>query len=118
MNRTTNSGIWSRWAMALAVGVATAALASGCGIRPTAVPVDAGAPASRTACPSPVHPPAAMATPSPAVTYPANGASRTPAPQPTGAPSPMAAAPSPSSPFNAQPTPTPTPGTGGNLSCP
>ncbi|AXI77901.1 hypothetical protein [Peterkaempfera bronchialis] len=29
------------------------AAAAGCGIRPTSVPVDAGAPASRTACPPP-----------------------------------------------------------------
>ncbi|MET9617680.1 hypothetical protein [Kitasatospora indigofera] len=40
------------------------ALATGCGIRPTAVPVDAGGPASRTACPSPVQVPTAPATPS------------------------------------------------------
>ncbi|KQV18363.1 MULTISPECIES: hypothetical protein [unclassified Kitasatospora] len=39
--------------------------AAGCGIRPTAVPVDAGAPASRTACPTPVRvPEAAEPTPS------------------------------------------------------
>ncbi|GAA1073673.1 hypothetical protein GCM10009665_79350 [Kitasatospora nipponensis] len=38
--------------------------AVGCGIRPTAVPVDAGAPASRTACPTPVRvPEAAEPTP-------------------------------------------------------
>lgn len=51
-----------RWATALGAVALTGALATGCGIRPTAVPVDAGAPASRTACPSPVHPPAVPAT--------------------------------------------------------
>ncbi|MFJ8432606.1 hypothetical protein ACIQ9P_15050 [Kitasatospora sp. NPDC094019] len=41
-----------------------AALATGCGIRPTAVPVDAGAPASRTACPTVARIPTAPSTPS------------------------------------------------------
>ncbi|MFH8382716.1 hypothetical protein ACH4E7_17460 [Kitasatospora sp. NPDC018058] len=62
------------------------ALASGCGIRPTAVPVDAGAPASRTACPTAPHIPTALATPSgPApVSTPARAkASAGPSPSPT-----------------------------------
>ncbi|MFD8084829.1 hypothetical protein ACFV4F_24380 [Kitasatospora sp. NPDC059722] len=46
------------------------ALASGCGIRPTAVPVDAGAPASRTACPTAPHIPTAPATPTPVAPSP------------------------------------------------
>ncbi|MEU1419426.1 hypothetical protein [Kitasatospora sp. NPDC005751] len=45
--------------------VALAALAAGCGIRPTAVPVDAGAPASRTACPTAPQIPTVPAAPSP-----------------------------------------------------
>ncbi|GAB7182698.1 hypothetical protein ATKI12_2529 [Kitasatospora sp. Ki12] len=64
------------------------ALASGCGIRPTAVPVDAGAPASRTACPTTPHIPTALVTPpgpAPLVT-PARGAVKgtaSPSPSPT-----------------------------------
>ncbi|MFC5646715.1 hypothetical protein [Kitasatospora cinereorecta] len=50
--------------------VAQLALA-GCGIRPTAVPVDAGAPASRTACPSPVQVPNAPSSPRRAAPAPA-----------------------------------------------
>ncbi|MFI9269167.1 hypothetical protein ACIGXM_00360 [Kitasatospora sp. NPDC052896] len=50
------------WAAALLVAALTAGLATGCGIRPTAVPVDAGSPAVRTACPSP----GALGTPTPA----------------------------------------------------
>ncbi|MFF7633821.1 hypothetical protein ACFZB9_11805 [Kitasatospora sp. NPDC008050] len=57
MNEATNSSGAGRWVLALGVGAVTVALASGCGIRPTAIPVDAGRPAVRTACPSPVHPP-------------------------------------------------------------
>ncbi|MFD8753521.1 hypothetical protein ACFV0O_21470 [Kitasatospora sp. NPDC059577] len=85
------------------------ALASGCGIRPTAVPVDAGAPASRTACPTAPRVPTALATPpgpAPAVT-PARGAAK-------GAvsPSPSPAAVTPGSPppdnvFSAVPTASP-----------
>ncbi|MGW3038758.1 hypothetical protein ACWC9T_01680 [Kitasatospora sp. NPDC001159] len=63
------------------------ALASGCGIRPTAVPVDAGAPASRTACPTAPHVPTALATPSGPASTPARGAaakaSASPSPSPT-----------------------------------
>ncbi|WP_157855207.1 hypothetical protein [Kitasatospora purpeofusca] len=44
--------------------VGLAVLAAGCGIRPTAVPVDAGAPASRTACPTVARIPTAPSTPS------------------------------------------------------
>ncbi|MFI2612303.1 hypothetical protein [Kitasatospora sp. NPDC018619] len=64
-----------------------AALAAGCGIRPTAVPVDAGAPASRTACPTSPHIPTALATPpGPAPTVsPSRGgkAAASPSPSPT-----------------------------------
>ncbi len=52
--------------MLLAALVAT--VATGCGIRPTAVPVDAGRPASRTACPSPVQVPGAVVTPTATLT--------------------------------------------------
>ncbi|MFD8593642.1 hypothetical protein ACFV1L_01405 [Kitasatospora sp. NPDC059646] len=52
-------------------------LLAGCGIRPTAVPVDAGAPASRTACPTSVLMPVAPAASVPAAATPA----------PTGRPS-------------------------------
>ncbi|MED7952221.1 hypothetical protein [Streptomyces sp. BE303] len=48
-----------------------AVLAAGCGIRPTAVPVDAGAPASRTACPTVAQIPTAPGTPSSAAVPPA-----------------------------------------------
>ncbi|MEV6974349.1 hypothetical protein [Kitasatospora sp. NPDC093806] len=51
------------FAAAALLGVAV--LATGCGIRPTAVPVDAGAPASRTACPTVARIPTAPSTPSP-----------------------------------------------------
>ncbi|MFJ5921945.1 hypothetical protein ACIQF6_04955 [Kitasatospora sp. NPDC092948] len=66
-----------------------AVLLTGCGIRPTAVPVDAGAPASRTACPTPMLMPIAptpTASPSaaPAAT-PAAGAKA--GPTPSGSPS-------------------------------
>lgn len=50
-------------ALVLLAGAVT--LLSGCGIRPTEVPVDAGAPASRTACPTAPAVPAAPASPSP-----------------------------------------------------
>ncbi|MER8184088.1 hypothetical protein [Kitasatospora sp. NPDC094015] len=77
---------------------------AGCGIRPTAVPVDAGAPASRTACPTVPRVPSAPSVPSP--------------PAVTAAPGPRTARPSPSvtpgagaSPsaglFSASPTPVP-----------
>ncbi|MFC5662855.1 hypothetical protein ACFP3U_07640 [Kitasatospora misakiensis] len=53
-----------------------AVLVTGCGIRPTAVPVDAGAPASRTACPTVARIPTAPSTPSAAA--PAGGAGGVP----------------------------------------
>ncbi|MFJ5118503.1 hypothetical protein [Kitasatospora sp. NPDC088548] len=79
----------SRPALRRAVGVLfLAALAVGCGIRPTAVPVDAGAPASRTACPTTPHIPTALATPSPAgptVVPPRTAAKPGVSPSPTSA---------------------------------
>ncbi|MFJ8044694.1 hypothetical protein ACIRBX_29740 [Kitasatospora sp. NPDC096147] len=82
-----------------ALALALAGL-TGCGIRPTAVPVDAGAPAGRTACPSPVRiPEAPVSTPS--VTAPGS---------PT-APAAKAPAISPAPFFSASPTPVPTPAT-------
>ncbi|WP_051653090.1 hypothetical protein [Kitasatospora cheerisanensis] len=77
-------------------------LLTGCGIRPTAVPVDAGAPASRTACPAsvlmPVAPAAATSVPvaTPAPTgRPSAGPSASPAAAAavTAVPSPTASAP-------------------------
>jgi hypothetical protein len=94
--------------LALAVGgaAAVAVLAGGCGIRPTAIPVDAGAPASRSACPSPLRPPAVVPSAS-------AGTLRGMA---HGTPS---AVPSPSSPsgsvFSALPSPSPSPS--GTLHC-
>ncbi|MFJ3791882.1 hypothetical protein [Kitasatospora sp. NPDC090091] len=85
------------------------ALATGCGIRPTAVPVDAGAPASRTACPTVVLVPTAPATPSAA----------TPASAPTvqGAPPAKAgASPSPSAVASAAPSAAPSAAASGTLS--
>lgn len=69
----------------LAAALLLSACAVGCGIRPTAVPVDAGAPASRTACPSPVQVPSAvpaapLPTTSPAVSAPGNAFSAAPSP--------------------------------------
>ncbi|GAA1224105.1 hypothetical protein GCM10009665_12950 [Kitasatospora nipponensis] len=78
-------GRYRRWAAALGVAALTSALATGCGIRPTAIPVDAGAPASRTACSSPVHPPAAPTTPAPTV---AKGATRSASAAPSVSPAP------------------------------
>jgi hypothetical protein len=46
VNRGARHGRWTAAVLLLC------AAAVGCGIRPTSVPVDAGAPASRTACPS------------------------------------------------------------------
>ncbi|MFE9422232.1 hypothetical protein ACFYNO_04615 [Kitasatospora sp. NPDC006697] len=90
-------------AAALLGTAAVALLAAGCGIRPTAIPVDAGAPASRTSCPSPLRPPAAPATPS---AVPQHGTARpfSPGPAVTAAPSLPAG-----SLFSALPSPTPTP---------
>ncbi|MEV7601443.1 hypothetical protein AB0O91_29165 [Kitasatospora sp. NPDC089797] len=86
------------------------ALATGCGIRPTAVPVDAGAPASRTACPTAPHIPTALPTPpvpaAPAVT-PARGAAR-PSAAPSPTPSPVGpGSPPPNNAFSALPTASP-----------
>ncbi|MFF8771686.1 hypothetical protein [Kitasatospora sp. NPDC015120] len=61
-----NRGRGPRRPLAAAALLGLAALAAGCGIRPTAVPVDAGAPASRTACPTVARIPTAPSTPSPA----------------------------------------------------
>ncbi|MGF1427414.1 hypothetical protein [Kitasatospora sp. LaBMicrA B282] len=103
MNHATTSAGWMRWALALMVGLLTAALASGCGIRPTAVPVDAGAPASRTACPSPVHPPAAPSN----TANPAGGVGSPGRPGAT--PSPVLGSGTPGSPFSALPSPVASP---------
>ncbi|MFB7911178.1 hypothetical protein ACFXPX_25810 [Kitasatospora sp. NPDC059146] len=83
------------------------ALASGCGIRPTAVPVDAGAPASRTACPSAPHIPTALATPTPpapAVTPSRGAAKASPSPSPTPV---VPGSPPPDNVFGAVPTAAP-----------
>ncbi|MGY0461965.1 hypothetical protein ACW14Y_17175 [Kitasatospora sp. cg17-2] len=77
---------------AAAALVGLAVLAAGCGIRPTAVPVDAGAPASRTACPTVARIPTAPATPSGAVGGPPQAAAAHGTPTPTA---PTAAAPVP-----------------------
>ncbi|MFC9325460.1 hypothetical protein [Kitasatospora sp. NPDC057015] len=123
-------------AAAAVAGALLAVLATGCGIRPTAVPVDAGRPASRTACPSPVQVPTAAATPTadpsaqraPAATSPTprpsssaraaagNGASpsaaRTPAAAPTAvAPGPAVTSVPADGVFSALPSPS-TGGTG------
>ncbi|GAA2130772.1 hypothetical protein GCM10009760_03730 [Kitasatospora kazusensis] len=83
-----------------AVGIIALAALSGCGIRPTAVPVDAGAPASRTACPSPVRVPEAADTS--ATPKPSGSVTPTPGtvPSVTSAPSQV-----PKSVFSAVPTP-------------
>ncbi|MER5862687.1 hypothetical protein [Kitasatospora sp. NPDC002040] len=69
----------------LATALLGAALSSaaGCGIRPTAVPVDAGAPASRTACPTPVRVPQAA---EPTTAEPGPDASGLPTPAPSALP--------------------------------
>ncbi|MFJ9441486.1 hypothetical protein ACIRRH_06385 [Kitasatospora sp. NPDC101235] len=82
------------------------ALASGCGIRPTAVPVDAGAPASRTACPTTPHIPAALVTPPGPTATPARGAKASASPSPS--PTPVApGSPPPDNVFGAVPTASP-----------
>ncbi|MFJ4097271.1 hypothetical protein ACIPYS_37385 [Kitasatospora sp. NPDC089913] len=85
---------------AAAALVGLAVLAAGCGIRPTAVPVDAGAPASRTACPTVARIPTAPSTPSGAVGGPPQAAAAHGAPTPTAAAHPAppggSASPSPS----------------------
>ncbi|MCX4685920.1 hypothetical protein [Kitasatospora purpeofusca] len=68
---------------AAAALVGLAVLAAGCGIRPTAVPVDAGAPASRTACPTVARIPTAPGTPSGAVGGPPQAAAAHGTPTPT-----------------------------------
>ncbi|MFD8482792.1 hypothetical protein [Kitasatospora sp. NPDC059673] len=79
---------------AVALLAGSTALLTGCGIRPTAVPVDAGAPASRTACPTPVLMPVA----------PAASPSATP---PLGAPTAPAASGKPSAKAGQSPSATP-----------
>ncbi|MCX4753178.1 hypothetical protein [Kitasatospora purpeofusca] len=69
--------------LAAAALVGLAVLAAGCGIRPTAVPVDAGAPASRTACPTVARIPTAPGTPSGAVGGPPQAAAAHGTPTPT-----------------------------------
>ena len=92
----------TRRALALVAAALTAVLATSCGIRPTAVPVDAGAPASRTACPSPLHVPAAATTPMPtAPRIPGRPSPVTPSVVPTTLP------PTSGSLFSAVPTPSP-----------
>ncbi|MFE6053595.1 hypothetical protein ACFQ6N_22820 [Kitasatospora sp. NPDC056446] len=85
------------------------ALGSGCGIRPTAVPVDAGAPASRTACPTTQHIPTALVTPpgpAPSVTTARGAAKGTASPSPS--PTPVApGSPPPDNVFSAVPTAAP-----------
>lgn len=74
-------------------------MAVGCGIRPTAVPVDAGAPASRTACPTPLRvPEAAEPTPEPAApsSLPSTGPGISKSPVPLFSASPTTVSPSPS----------------------
>ncbi|MFF2656837.1 hypothetical protein ACFVUH_05680 [Kitasatospora sp. NPDC058032] len=102
-----------------------AALATACGIRPTAVPVDAGAPASRTACPTVARIPTAPSAPTPtagvgaAAQAPAHAATvRAGAPtgaptgppgvQPAASPSPVVVSPTPPADnvFGALPSPT------------
>ncbi|WP_030059069.1 MULTISPECIES: hypothetical protein [Streptomyces] len=87
------------------------ALASGCGIRPTAVPVDAGAPASRTACPTTPHVPAALATPpgpAPSMTQARGAAKASASPSPSPSPTVVApGSPPPDNVFSAVPTAAP-----------
>ncbi|GGR03313.1 hypothetical protein [Kitasatospora griseola] len=85
---------------AVALLAGSTALLTGCGIRPTAVPVDAGAPASRTACPTPVLMPVAPTAPGSAgatspTASPSASAKATPSrvPTPSATPSPTATAP-------------------------
>jgi len=85
----------------LAGGLLAPGLLAGCGIRPTEVPVDAGAPASRTACPSevlaPRAPGSAPATPGTAPgAAPASSATPSATPRPGG--SAVPASPAPASP--------------------
>ncbi|MFF7454984.1 hypothetical protein [Kitasatospora sp. NPDC008115] len=65
MSRVRLNRRGGRRPLAAAALLGLAALAAGCGIRPTAVPVDAGAPASRTACPTVARIPTAPSMPSP-----------------------------------------------------
>ncbi|MFE1322176.1 hypothetical protein [Kitasatospora phosalacinea] len=80
----------------LAGGLLAPALLAGCGIRPTAVPVDAGAPASRTACPSELLAPRAPGSAAPSAPAPGTAPAKAPAAaSPTASASPSAS-PSPS----------------------
>ncbi|QKW19862.1 hypothetical protein HUT16_13055 [Kitasatospora sp. NA04385] len=85
-------------------GLLAPALLAGCGIRPTEVPVDAGAPASRTACPGEVLAPRAPDTASPS---PAPGTLPAATARPSASPVPASPAPS-QSPFTA-PSPSASP---------
>ncbi|WP_380278968.1 hypothetical protein [Kitasatospora purpeofusca] len=89
-----------------AVLLGLAALAAGCGIRPTAVPVDAGAPASRTACPTVARIPTAPSAPSPAGGAGAGAGAGAGTQTPAHAAAARAGSPSPSpSPVVVSPTP-------------
>jgi hypothetical protein len=106
---------------AVVVATAVAALLSGCGIRDTSLPVDAGVGASRTACPP--SPGASLSNlgregyPSPAAGWALNGPAASTAPEdvPTPTATPLSSGtPSclqPATPAGAPPTPTgvPTP---------
>ncbi|GAA2254576.1 MULTISPECIES: sortase-dependent protein [Kitasatospora] len=76
-----------RTAAAAALLTAVLATATGCGIRPTAVPVDAGAPASRTACPNPYTVPTAVLAPTPSTAPRPSAAAGSPSAAPSGTPS-------------------------------
>ncbi|MFF2953180.1 hypothetical protein ACFVVU_17765 [Kitasatospora sp. NPDC057965] len=109
MNRVRPTGARPRRPFAAAALLGLAALATACGIRPTAVPVDAGAPASRTACPTVARIPTAPSTPTP--TGGAGAAAQAPAHAATvraGAPSGSPSGP-PSGPPVVQPAASPSP---------
>ncbi|WP_405004823.1 hypothetical protein OHV13_11480 [Kitasatospora purpeofusca] len=95
-----------RHPFAAAALVGLAVLAAGCGIRPTAVPVDAGAPASRTACPTVARIPTAPGTPSGAAGGPPQAAAAHGAPTPTA---PAAAATVRATPTGGPPAASPSP---------
>ncbi|MFE7189194.1 hypothetical protein [Kitasatospora sp. NPDC057541] len=127
MNRVRPTGARPRRPFAAAALLGLAALATACGIRPTAVPVDAGAPASRTACPTVARIPTAPSTPTggagAAAQAPAHAAtvragapagspsgspSGPPVVQPAASPSPVVVSPTPPADnvFGALPSPT------------
>ncbi|MER5356018.1 hypothetical protein ABT093_37570 [Kitasatospora sp. NPDC002551] len=99
-----------RQPFAAAALLGLAALAAGCGIRPTAVPVDAGAPASRTACPTVARIPTAPSAPSPAAGTAGTGGGAGAAAQPSAQAAPAragAASAAPSSRPSLSPSPSP-----------